>query len=241
MIKSKLLAFLLLMMLTDSYAQEISEPSILMEKKDWMFEYFFSLQNTDGNSNVGLANFTFRRGISKRFEAVAFLNYNLLTQQGSQAHGFSPVIVSLKTKLLEQKGVIPETSLLTGVQLPYTAGNAFRPNQVAFNGIVASNYNFQNFHWTNNYILYWDGFSHKPWQSWTSSVGNFLKENHKIYLEAYSTFHPSVSASYHWQMGTEYIFNKVYFFNISGGTSFSSIKNIYLSAGFNYLIKNKKD
>lgn len=239
--KNKLLVFLFLAILKNAYAQEISEPPILLEKKDWMFEYFFSVQNTDGNQNLGLANFTFRRGISERFEAVAFLNYNLIKQSGTQIEGFSPLILSLKTKLLEQKGLIPETSVLTGIQLPQTAGRDLRPHHLAFNGIVTTNHNFSSFHWTNNYILFWDGFSHHPWHSWTSSLGNYLKDNHKIYVEAYANTHPSISTTFNWQVGTEYIINEVYFFNISGGTSFNSIRNIYLSAGFNYLLKNKKN
>lgn len=244
-----LLAFILcLPMLT--FAQDL--PSIQTDRPDqtecpfispqnyFQFENGCSYEKNNANSDVFVAPTVLTRfGINKHFELRLITEFVISKENSTSYSGINPVLIGFKTKILEEKGIIPTTSLIAHIGFPEVASTEYR-----------ANYYYPEFRFTMQHTISdkqslsynlgaeWNGIDKKPTFIYTLTTGYSLTEKTGIYVELYG-FVPQIGkADHRFDCGLTYLFNPNHQLDVSGGVGLSAISpEYYFALGYSFRFK----
>lgn len=88
------------------------------------FENGFSYEKIDGDSKSIVAPTILTKfGINDHFELRLITEYSIEKNNSSKISGINPVLIGFKTRLFEEKGIIPTTSFITHLGLPKLASS----------------------------------------------------------------------------------------------------------------------
>jgi hypothetical protein len=206
----------------------------------FQFENGFSYEKNNANSELFVAPTVLTRfGINKYFELRLITEFVISKENSNSYSGINPVLIGFKTKLLEEKGIIPTTSLIAHIGFPEVASNDYR-----------AKYYYPEFRFTMQHTISdkqslsynlgaeWNGIDKKPTFIYTLTTGYSLSEKIGAYIEFYG-FVPQIDkADHRFDLGVTYLFNPNHQFDVSGGFGLSAISpQYYLALGYSFRFK----
>jgi hypothetical protein len=249
--KKLLLIFLLVFMLQKKcFAQNL--PSIQTDRPDqtecpfitpqhyFQLENGFSYEKNNANSQLIVAPTILTRfGINKYFELRLITEYVLSKENSNSSPGFNPVLFGFKTRLLEEKGIIPTTSLIAHIGFPEVASSEYR-----------ANYYYPEFRFTMQHTISnkqslsynlggeWNGIDKKPTFIYTLTSGYSLTETIGAYIEFYGFIPQIGKVDHRFDLGLTYLFNSNNQLDVSGGFGLSAISpEFYFALGYSFRFK----
>lgn len=244
------LTILFIVFLQLTYAQDL--PSIQTDRPDqtecpfitpkhyFQLENGFSYEKNNSDSKVVVAPTILTRfGINEFFELRLITEYVFSKEITNNFSGFNPILIGFKTKLTEEKGLIPTTSLIAHIGIPKAASIEYK-----------ANYYYPEFRFTMqhtisekqsisyNFGAEWNGEDKKPTFIYTLTTGYSLTEKLGTYIEFYG-FVPQIGKTDHrMDFGVTYLFNPNHQLDLSGGFGLSKISpEYYFSLGYSFRFK----
>ena len=206
----------------------------------FQLENGFSYEKNNQNSELIVAPTILTRfGINKFFELRLITEYVVSKESSITYPGINPILIGFKTRLLEEKGIIPTTSLIAHIGIPEAASSQYR-----------ANYYYPEFRFTMQHTIgdkqslsynlgaEWNGVNKKPTFIYTLTSGYYLTETIGAYIEFYG-FVPQIGkADHRFDLGLTYLFNDNHQLDISGGFGLSAISpEYYLALGYSFRFK----
>jgi len=248
--KSVLYVCFFLLFMNYGKAQEL--PSIQTDRPDqtecpfitprhyFQFENGFSYEQIDPDLSAFVAPTVLTRfGINNYFELRLITEYIVIKESTTTLSGVNPVLVGFKIKLLEEKGLIPSTSLIAHVGFPKVASPDYRVN-----------YYYPEFRFTMQHTINekqslsynlgaeWDGENTKPTYIYTLTTGYSLTEKIGAYAEFYGYIPQLGKADHRFDLGLTYLLHPNHQLDISGGFGLSEISpDYYISLGYSFRFK----
>lgn len=199
---------------------------------------FLHQQCSKQDSEFLLPTSLWKFGVAKNIELrlITELVYN--TYKDSSITGLNPVVVGLKVKLWEEKGVLPQASLITHLLLPKVASKELQVKHLAPElRLLFQNTLTDNIDLGYNLGMNWDGESPDPIFTYTFSPAMNLTKQLKAYIESFG-FCPQGRHPEHWfDGGFMFTMGKNVQFDISAGyelTSNEGYHQFYESMGFSF-------
>ncbi|MFM9989473.1 transporter [Flavobacterium sp.] len=231
-------------------AQEL--PSIQTDRPDqtecpfitpinyFQFENGFSFEKKNDNINeIVMPTILTRFGINDHFEIRLVTEYIINKNYSEKISGVNPVLIGFKTRLFEEKGVIPLTSFIGHIGIPKLAS----PNYKAT--YFAPDFRFSMQHTISekqslsyNLGAEWNGETAEPTFVYTLTTGYSLTEKIGIYFELYG-FVPQIEKPDHrFDAGVTYLINSNHQLDVSSGFGLSNTSPKYfVSLGYSFRFK----
>lgn len=206
----------------------------------FQLENGFSYEKNNAYSELIVAPTTLTRfGVNKYFELRLITEYVVSKENSITYIGINPILIGLKTRLFEEKGILPTTSLIAHIGFPKMASNEYR-----------ANYYYPEFRFTMQHTISekqslsynlgaeWDGIDTNPTFIYTLTTGYSLTEKIGSYLEFYG-FVPQIGkADHRFDLGLTYLFNPNHQLDASGGFGLSATSpEYYLALGYSFRFK----
>lgn len=179
-------------------------------------------------------------GVSKRLELRLITNL-LSDRQNNGTHyetitGIEPVQVGFKVALLEEKGLIPKTSLIAHLALPQVASTKLHAEKAAPNFVFTlQNTITESIALGYNLGAEWDGFSNVPAWIYRISPGFNIGKKCYAYVEAFGFLQKKETANHNVDGGFAYYLNNNVKFDISAGKGLSEISmDYYIALGASF-------
>lgn len=205
-------------------------------------------KETDHFDNYTLAAPTalLKYGLSKKFEFRLELNeiseHERLIPNPKTITGLSPVEIGAKIALLEERGLLPKTSFITHLGLPFLSSRPFRTPHLA----PSFRFTMQNSITDEIALGYnigaeWDGTSATPSWIYTFAPGFNLGERWYVFAEAFGYITKGERPQHNLDAGVGYFLSNNTKLDMSGGIGLSpdSFKN-YIAVGFSFRLPCSK-
>lgn len=249
-----LVAFTLLTF--NTYAQESTaelitdrpdqtESSEVVPLKSLQIETGFLLENNHEGSTK-IKSFAYnttllRYGLLSNMELRFGLDYQCdktsVENSGSTSviSGFSPMYAGFKIKVAEEKGIWPSVALLGALNLPFSAGQDYKPSYTA----ADMRFSFANTLTDKLSVGYnigveWDGDTAIPAYFYSLSLGIGLTNNLGMYIESYGLILGEGEADHLLDAGFTYLILPNLQFDVSGGIGIYNGVDNYVSLGLTY-------
>ncbi|MEO8233900.1 MAG: transporter [Flavobacterium sp.] len=249
--KNKLFATLITLLVFNLfYAQEL--PSIQTDRPDqtecpfitpinyFQLENGFSFEKIDNNINeIVSPTILTRFGINDHFEIRLITEYLINKDYSEKISGFNPVLIGFKTRLFEEKGIIPLTSFIGHIGIPKLASSNYKVSYYAPEFRFAMQHTIsEKQSLAYNLGAEWNGETAEPTFVYTLTTGRSLTEKIGAYIELYG-FLPQIEKPDHrFDAGLTYLLNPNHQFDISGGLGLSKTSPKYfLSLGYSFRFK----
>lgn len=214
--------------------------SIVPANRFQMENGFLHQQTNEDENELLLPTSLWKFGITNNIELrlITELAYNTYTD--STTNGLSPVVLGIKVKLWEEKGIVPQASLITHVLLPKLASKNLQAKHVAPEiRLLFQNTLTDDIDLGYNLGMNWDGESPDPIFAYTLSPAMNITKQLKAYIEAFG-FCPQYRHAEHWfDGGFMFLISKDIQLDISAGyeiTSQEGYHQFYESVGFSFRI-----
>lgn len=241
---------LLLLFQNSSFAQDL--PNIQTDRPDqtecpfitpihyFQFENGFSYEKTKTNSREIVAPTVLTRfGINDHFELRLITEYIINKENSNKIAGINPVLIGFKTRLLEEKGIIPLTSFIAHIAIPKAASKEFKTTY------YAPEFRFTMQHAISdkqslsyNLGAEWNGETAEPSFIYTLTTGYSLTEKIGGYIEFYGFIPQIAKPDHRFDLGLTYLLTANHQLDISGGLGLSEISpKYYLALGYSFRFK----
>ena len=166
-------------------------------------------------------------GISKRFEfriITSLLSNRENTGPSAETiTGIEPIQLGFKVALIEEKGLIPKTSLIAHIAVPQFASTKLHAEKVAPNFVFTMQHTITPFCSIGyNLGAEWDGFSSEPAWIYRISPGFTIGRKWYAYAEAFGFIQQKETANHNIDGGLAYYFNNNIKADISAGKGLSA-------------------
>ena len=224
----------------DTDRPDQTESAFTVPKKYFQGEFGFGKENFGGNNyNLIHPTFLLKYGLSKRFELRLEGNFlseyaQLIPNPKTTTH-LEPVEVGTKVSLFEEKGILPKTSLIVHVGLPF-AGTNFDKDQNLFPSFrfACQSSLTEKIGLGYNLGATWNGYDNKPAWLYTFSPNFNIGKKWYAYVEAFGFYEQKL-----WQHnldgGLAYYLSTDAKIDLSSGVGIgSSLLKNYFSIGFSF-------
>lgn len=204
------------------------------------FENGFSYEKTTANtSQITAPTILTKLGINDHFELRLITELVLEKEFSNQISGIKPILIGFKTRLWQEKGLLPTTSFIAHIAIPKWGTKKF---QMPY---YAPEFRFTMQHTISpkqsisyNLGAEWDGVTAAPTFVYTLTTGYSLSEKISAYVELYG-FIPQVEKPDHrLDVGLNYGFNPNHQLDISGGLGLSATSpDYFVSLGYSFRFK----
>ncbi len=166
-----------------------TETASLVPKGYFQMENGFSIEDTEPGFIYTHPSTLWKVGVSEHFEVRVITEYiNIQRDPNPKVDGLLPVQVGIKTRLLDQKGIVPKTSFLGHVSLPGIASKQFRQTFFAPSLRLLFQHSIQDrFAVGYNVGAEWDGESPRPDFIYTFSLSANVIGGLGIFGEVYGS------------------------------------------------------
>ena len=218
-----------------------TECPFIVPKNHFQMENGFSFEQTDDKTQSYFhPSSLLKYGINNQLE-LRLITESTTIHSGSQSlTGLSPIKVGFKINMVQDNGIIPRTSFITHLTIPYFASDNFK-----------STYFAPSFRFTMQHELTeklglgynlgaeWDGESAEPIFIYTLTTGYSFTSKAGGYIELYG-FAPQKSQPDHrFDCGFIYLLRPNILLDISGGIGLTdNAQKYYLALGFSFRLKN---
>lgn len=254
-----LIAFLWLLLISQTYAQQDTLPTldpIATDRPDQtesasivppgyiQMELGFGKINSDEGHSFFFPNALLKYGVNENFELRLIATYTSIHEDGSSAvNGFLPIALGFKTKFTEENGIWPKISLLGHLVLPGIVTDEISIENLAPDLRFAFQHSISDvFSLGYNLGVFWDGSNPEPVYIYSLAPG-FSMGNFGFYIEGYG-FIPQGSdreARLLADGGVTYLVNNDLQLDLSYGHQVTNniIEN-YIALGVSYRFKVKQ-
>ncbi|WP_264565954.1 transporter [Flavobacterium sp. N3904] len=248
----KKIIVLLTLVLIHSYCKGQDLPSIQTDRPDqtecpfivpqnyFQLENGLSFEQIDANTNQIVAPTILTRfGINDHFELRLTTEYIVNTEISNTVSGISPIYVGFKTRLFEEKGIIPVTSFIGQIMLPKMASRQFQTTNYA----PEFRFTMQHTLSSKQTLSYnmgaeWDGETPAATFLYTLTTGYSFTEKIGGYIEFYGFFPQFEKPDNRFDAGFTYLINPNQQLDLSGGISLSKTSpDYYVSVGYSFRFK----
>ncbi|MEP6796385.1 MAG: transporter [Saprospiraceae bacterium] len=219
-----------------------SEGATTLTKGYFQMENGFSIQDIKPGFIYTYPSTLWKVGVSKTFELRVLTEYINITHEGFPDNdGLLPVKVGFKSKLFDQKGLIPDATVLGFISLPGIASRQFQTTYFAPSMTLA----FQNditdmFFVSYNVGARWNGEDARPNFLYTFEVGANIFHGLGAYIEAYGDVPQQREVDFQHRLdgGLTYLISNDVVVDVSGGIGLSdNAPERYVAVGLSYRFK----
>ena len=217
-----------------------TECPFIVPRNYFQLENGFSYEKTNVNSNEFVAPTILTRfGINDHFELRLITEYVIDKVNSEKTSGLTPVFIGFKTRLFEEKGIIPITSFIAHISIPKMASKNFKTT------FYVPEFRFTMQHTLSdkqslsyNLGAEWNGETAEPTFIYTLTTGYSFTEKIGGYFELYG-FVPQIEKPDHrCDAGLTYLFNPNHQLDISGGVGLSKTSpKYYFALGYSFRFK----
>ncbi|MES1181539.1 MAG: transporter [Flavobacterium sp.] len=225
-----------------------TETPALVPKKYFQFETGF-IYEKDRIDQVETKNFTYptilaKYGVNNKFELRLIISnsYSKIKEQSKQTKlsGISPVEIGFKTRLMEEKGIIPLTSVIMHIVIPKIASKDFKAYH------LSTNFRFTMQHTLSEKISLgynlgaeWDGISPDATGTYTLTTGFKFSEKFGAYIELFGFLPEETEASHSFDGGISFLPKKNLMLDISAGFGVNkTAPDYFVGCGFSLRLPN---
>lgn len=242
----------ILILLISHFAIAQSLPSIQTDRPDqtecpfivptnyFQFENGFSFEKTNNELNQIVAPTVLTRfGINDHFELRLITEFITNKTNSEKFSGINPVLIGFKTRLFDEKGIIPITSFIGHLAIPKIASSDYKTT------FYAPEFRFTMQHTISekqtlsyNIGSEWNGETAEPTFIYTLTTGYSFAEKVSGYIEFYG-FMPQYDKSDHrFDGGICYLVNPNHQLDTSAGFGLSATSpNFFVSLGYSLRLK----
>ncbi|HUR31715.1 MAG TPA: transporter [Saprospiraceae bacterium] len=219
-----------------------TETASLVPKGYFQMENGFSIEDTEPGFLYTHPSTLWKIGVSDFFEVRVITEYiNIQLYDNPKVDGLLPVQVGFKSKLLNQRGIIPKTSFIGHISLPGLASKQFQQTYFAPNFRLAFLHHIrQRFSVSYNLGAEWDGETPRPDFLYSLSLGANIIGGLGIYGELYGSMPQQREEDNELRAdaGFTYLITNDVIADISGGIGISdNAPEKYIAIGFSYRFK----
>jgi hypothetical protein len=217
-----------------------TECPFITPKNYFQLENGFIYEKSNTNSTeIVVPTVLTRFGINDHFELRLITEYVIDKNNFEKTSGFNPIMIGFKTRLFEEKGIIPVTSFIAHLSIPKVASKNFKTS------FYAPEFRFTMQHTISdkqslsyNLGAEWNGETAEPTFVYTLTTGYSITEKIGGYIELYG-FVPQIEKPDHrFDAGLTYLFNPNHQLDISGGIGLSKFSPKYFVAlGYSFRFK----
>jgi len=179
-------------------------------------------------------------GISPRFE-FRMITSLLSSRENTGSHyetntGIEPVQLGFKAALLEEKGILPKTSVIAHIALPQFASTKLHAERWAPDFVFTMQHSITKYCSIGyNLGAAWDGFNTAPDYIYRFSPGFNIGKKWYAYAEAYGFFRKKETAHHNLDGGFAYYLNNNFKLDISAGKGLSAASvDYYMALGVSF-------
>ena len=200
----------------------------------------FSYQKTDdNNSEIFAPTFLLKYGINNHFELRMISEYVLNNQNSNQISGINPILFGFKSRLFEEKGILPLTSFIGHLSVPKLSAEV---NNTTY---YAPEFRFTMQHTVSekqslsyNLGSEWNGETAEPTFIYTITTGYSFSEKMSGYIEFYGFIPQLEEPDHRFDFGINYLLNPNNQLDFSGGFGLSDTSPKYfISLGYSFRFK----
>ncbi|OYU80984.1 MAG: hypothetical protein CFE23_07085 [Flavobacterium sp. BFFFF1] len=214
-----------------------TETPAIVPKGMFQMENGFSYEQVNAKaSSLVTPSSLIKFGVNDHFEFRLILEFVSEKEFGIKTSGLSPVLVGFKTRLAEEKGIIPLTSFIAHLSVPDLASTEFKTDY------YAPEFRFTMQHTLTDKVSLgynlgaeWNGETPEPTFIYTLTTGISLSQKTGCYIELYG-FAPQKDKSDHrCDAGFTHLLSDDMMVDVSGGVGLTeNAPDYYAALGFSF-------
>jgi hypothetical protein len=235
MIKIKIT--LIFMLAVQQLSAQITEPINTDRPDQSDGTYVLEKNYLQIENGITIANKTVTNNLMLRYGLTKSTEIRLLSDFGKfeGMKGFTPIGISIKQRLIENKGIVPAITLVGYLRNENIASKAFKSNSTTYNFLLA----FQNDITDKLSVGYNIGTATGLKNiSFTTSVGYGLSAKFTGFIEYFANFEKKETPSHNIDGGILYLINNRLQLDFAVGSSLIEKGNYYFTTGVSYRFKN---
>ncbi len=235
---------------TELYAQEIlsiqadrpdqTESPFTVPETHFQMETGFLFEQTNHAAKSFTApSILFKYGLNDHFELGLIMELSRI-KSSEIISGLNPVTLRFKEKIIDEKGILPVTSFIGYLTIPYLASAKFKVTYYApaFRFTMQHTLS-QKVSLGYNLGAEWDGESPEPYFIYTLTTGYSLSDKIGTYAEVYGFIPQKSRANHRFDCGLNYLLHTNMLLDFSGGIGLTDNAPAYfLAAGFSFRLPN---
>jgi len=230
----------------DTDRPDQTESAVLVPEKYFQGEFGFSKENFSGeNYHIVHPTFLLKYGLSQRFEfrleSSVTSEFLQRIPQTKTTTNLEPVEIGAKIALFEEKGLLPKTSLIAHVVLPFAASNPNKEQKMfpSFR-FTCQNSITENIGLGYNFGSEWDGYENKAVWLYTFSPSFSIGKRWYAYVELFGFKEETWENAF--DGGIAYYISNDTKLDLSAGVGLGNnpLKN-YVALGFSFRIPLKEN
>jgi hypothetical protein len=219
-----------------------SEAASVVPKGYFQMENGFSIEDTEPGFIYTHPSTLVRIGVSEHFEFRVIAEYiNIQLDPNPKMDGLLPIQVGFKSKLLDQKGIVPQAAFLGHLSLPGVASEFFRQTYFAPSLVLAFQHDIHDrFSVAYNMGAEWDGETARPEFIYAFALGAGLIHGLGTFVEIYGSVPQQREDEHELRLdgGFTYLISNDVQADISGGIGLTdNAPEKYIEVGFSYRFK----
>lgn len=226
----------------DTDRPDQTESANTVPKNYFQAELGFNKENTyyenyDLIYPTALLKYGFKR-FELRLEAVMRSSYEHLIPNPKWTSGFDPIEIGFKAAIMEEKKLLPKTSLIVHMGIPTISSKVFRSDHFAPSFRLVFQKNITDFLGIGSNIgAEWDGFNTTPIWLYTFSPGFSIGKKWYAYIEAFGFIQTNESPQHSLDGGIAYYLNPNLKIDFSSGFGISqAAPRNYIALGISFRI-----
>ena len=216
-----------------------TETPSIVPKGMFQVETGFTFQKNNQISNSSsLPSVLWKYGVNENFEIRLITEYVSEKINNEKKSGFTPVLIGIKIKLCEEKGVIPKTSFIGHVGLPNAASARYKNNFVAPEFRFTMQHTlFEKLSLSYNLGCEWDGVTPQTTFIYTLTTGYSFTDKLGSYIELFGFAPQNESPIHNADAGLTYLITNNFMLDLSSGIGITdNAPKHYLAFGFSFRI-----
>jgi Putative MetA-pathway of phenol degradation len=200
----------------------------------------FSYEKTTAHSNEIVAPTVLTKfGINDHFELRLITEFLIKKEVSNRISGVNPILIGFKTRLFEEKGLLPLTSFIGHIGIPKFGSKNFQTKYYAPEFRFTMQHTLSQKQ-TVSYNLgaEWDGWSAEPTFVYTLTTGYSFSEKISGYVELYGFIPQYEKPDHRFDAGLNYLINPNHQLDVSGGVGMSETSaDYFVSLGYSFRFK----
>lgn len=216
-----------------------TECPFIVPKKYFQMENGISFEKTNNLTNTFFhPSSLIKYGLNDRLELRLIVELTTITWEEKRTTGINPVTVGFKINFLQEKGMLPTTSFIGHLTIPYVATSKFK------SAIYEPAFRFTMQHTLTkrlslgyNLGMEWEDKMHAF--IYTITNGYAISEKAGAYVELYGFAPPKEKPDHRFDGGFNYLLDPNILLDVSGGVGISSgSPKYYIALGFSFRFKS---
>jgi Putative MetA-pathway of phenol degradation len=191
---------------------------------------------------IAYPSILWKYGISKNTEFRLITEFVSEKEFSKEKKGLTPITVGFKTKIAEEKGLLPLISFIGHLSIPHWASAEMKANYYAPSFRFTMQHTLSDrFTLAYNLGAEWDGETPQATFIYTLTSGYSITEKLGAYLEIYGFAPQQQRADHRFDGGFTYLITPNVMVDVSGGLGLTeNAPESYMSLGFSYRFKISK-